>query len=88
MITQYSFTADWINQMSTLSLLEGLAESPLRFVFRGGTSLMLLFNEPHRLSIDIDIILPPDTTNLNTALQQVASCKNFSRIEGRPIRLV
>jgi len=99
MITQYSFTADWINQISrkykadkilveksikALLLLEGLAESPLRFVFRGGTSLMLLFNEPHRLSIDIDIILPPDTTDLNTALQQVASCKNFSRIEGRP----
>lgn len=99
MITQRSFTADWINQISrkykadkilveksikALLLLEGLAESPLRFVFRGGTSLMLLFHEPHRLSIDIDIILPPGTTNLNTALQQIASGKNFSRIEGLP----
>ena len=66
MITQYSFTADWINQISrkykadkilveksikALLLLEGLAESTLRFVFRGGTSLMLLFNEPHRLAM-------------------------------------
>ncbi len=96
MITQYSFTAEWINQISrkykadkilveksikALSLLEGLAESPIPFVFKGGTALMLIFQEPRRLSIDIDIILPPDTTDLNTALQQVASCKNFSRIE-------
>lgn len=97
MITQHSFTADWINQISrkykadkilveksirALSMLEGLAESPLHFIFKGGTALMLLFHEPHRLSIDIDIILPPETVDLNTSLQQIASGKNFSRIEG------
>ena len=42
---------------------------------------MLIFQEPRRLSIDIDIILPPDTTDLTTVLQQVAFGKNFSRIE-------
>ena len=96
MITQNSFTADWINQVSkrhkadkilveksirALSLLEGLSESSLPFVFKGGTALMLIFKEPHRLSIDIDIILPLSNQNLTTTLQQIAARKGFSRIE-------
>ena len=96
MITQHSFTTDWINQVSkrykadkilveksirALSLLEGLSESSLPFVFKGGTALMLIFKEPHRLSIDIDIILPSDSLDLNTTLQQIATSKGFSRIE-------
>lgn len=96
MIAPLSFSAEWIIQMSNnyktdrilveksiraLSLLEGLAESPLSFVFKGGTALMLIFQEPRRLSIDIDIILSPDTMDINAILQQIASGKNFSRIE-------
>lgn len=96
MIAPLSLSADWIIQISkkykadrilveksirALSLLEGLAESPLTFVFKGGTALMLIFQEPRRLSIDIDIILPLYTTDLTVVLQQVASGKNFSRIE-------
>jgi len=96
MIAPHSFSADWIIHVSNkykadrilvekairaLSLLEGLAESTLPFVFKGGTALMLIFQEPRRLSIDIDIILPPDTTDLTALLQQVAFGKNFSRIE-------
>ena len=96
MITQNSFTADWINQVSkrqkadkilveksirALSLLEGLSESSLPFVFKGGTALMLIFKEPHRLSIDIDIILPLSNQNLTATLQQIAIVKGFSRIE-------
>ena len=96
MITQNSFTTDWINQVSkrhkadkilveksirALSLLEGLSESSLPFVFKGGTALMLIFKEPHRLSIDIDIILPLSNQNLTATLQQIAIDKGFSRIE-------
>lgn len=96
MITQHSFTTDWINQVSkryktdkilveksirALSLLEGLSELSLPFVFKGGTALMLIFKEPHRLSIDIDIILPPDSQDLNATLQRIATSKGFSRIE-------
>jgi predicted nucleotidyltransferase component of viral defense system len=96
MITQHSFTTDWIDQVSkryktdkilveksirALSLLEGLSESSLPFVFKGGTALMLIFKEPHRLSIDIDIILPTDSLELNKTLQQIATSKGFSRIE-------
>ncbi len=42
---------------------------------------MLIFKEPHRLSIDIDIILPSDSLNLDATLQQIAMSKGFSRIE-------
>jgi hypothetical protein len=37
------------------ALLHHLAESGLDFVFKGGTSLMLLLPDPRRLSVDIDI---------------------------------
>ena len=40
------------------ALLEGLTKSNINFVFRGGTSLMLLQGMSKRLSIDIDIIIP------------------------------
>lgn len=42
---------------------------------------MLIFKEPHRLSIDIDIILPLSNQNLTATLQQIAMSKGFSRIE-------
>ncbi len=40
-----------------LHLLEELAKSELAFIFKGGTSLLLLLNQMHRFSIDIDIII-------------------------------
>jgi hypothetical protein len=44
------------------SLLDMLATSGCPFHFKGGSSLMLLLNDqPYRLSIDIDIICPPGT---------------------------
>ncbi len=44
------------------SLLDMLAASGCPFHFKGGSSLMLLLtDQPYRLSIDIDIICPPGT---------------------------
>lgn len=40
-----------------LHLLEGLSKSNLNFIFKGGTSLILLMEAVHRFSIDIDIII-------------------------------
>ncbi len=37
-------------------LLEGLSESGVDFVFKGGTAVMLLLDRAQRFSIDIDII--------------------------------
>ena len=42
-------------------LLEALVQVGLPFVFKGGTSLMLLLEHPMRLSTDIDIIVEPGT---------------------------
>lgn len=39
-----------------LLLLEGLSQSGLEFIFKGGTAVMLIQNPPKRISIDIDIV--------------------------------
>ena len=41
-------------------LLEALVRADLPFIFKGGTSLILLLNKPYRLSTDIDIIVDPE----------------------------
>lgn len=40
-------------------LLEALRRVELPFIFKGGTSLLLIFDKPMRLSTDIDIIVEP-----------------------------
>lgn len=42
-------------------LLEAIARVGMPFIFKGGSSLMLLLKEPKRLSTDIDIIVAPGT---------------------------
>ena len=42
-------------------LLEASKQAGLPFIFKGGTSLMLLMELPMRLSTDIDIIVKPGT---------------------------
>ena len=48
-----------------LHLLEHLAQSKLEFIFKGGTSLLLLLEEMHRFSIDIDIIVEGNKKEIN-----------------------
>lgn len=47
-----------------LHLLERLKANGLDFVFRGGTSLVLLFKEGNRFSIDIDIVCKTEKKTL------------------------
>ncbi len=61
-------------------LLEALARVKLPFIFKGGTSLMLLTQHPRRLSTDIDIIVDPDT-NLDQYLKQAAEIFPFRDVE-------
>ena len=77
MISDKTLNLDWINHISrnnrnvdkiliekvvrALLLLEGLAESGMDFIFKGGTALMLLQGSTKRLSIDIDIVLQKKT---------------------------
>jgi len=42
-------------------LLEALRKVDMPFIFKGGTSLMLLLEHTQRLSTDIDIVVPPGT---------------------------
>lgn len=42
-------------------LLEALASVGMKFIFKGGMSLLLLLPLPRRLSTDIDIIVDPKT---------------------------
>ena len=69
-----------------LLLLEGLSKQKLPFVFKGGTALMLHFNSTKRLSIDIDIILPQDSSiynikNLESYLDAIVLEQGFIRKE-------
>jgi len=95
MIHELSTSAGWILKIAkdkkadpilvqkavrALLLLEGLGESNLKFVFKGGTALMLLLRSTRRLSIDIDILVP-ESGNLGDALQNIATSKGFLRFE-------
>lgn len=46
--------------MFAFYLLQCLKQTGLEFIFKGGTSLMLLLKEPKRFSIDIDIVVKPN----------------------------
>ena len=42
-------------------LLEAIRSVDMPFIFKGGTSLLVMLDEPKRLSTDIDIIVDRDT---------------------------
>ncbi len=97
MINQIYISNEWLNQVSNqhrnadkilvekviraLLLLEGLAKQNLPFVFKGGTALMLHFNSAKRLSIDIDIILPNETNDLEKLFDIIVQEQEFIRWE-------
>ncbi len=96
MISNKTLHIDWISSVSkknrnadkilvekvirTLLLLEGLAESELNFIFKGGTALMLLQGSTKRLSIDIDILIEKKI-NPDDFFKKFLENKNFSRFE-------
>jgi len=61
-----------------LHLLERLKRHGLDFVFKGGTSLVLLLNEGNRFSIDIDIICKADRKILEEILNKVIGTSHFN----------
>ena len=77
-------------------LLEAISKVGLPFIFKGGTSLLLLLEEPRRLSTDIDIIVEPET-DINSLITQAGKIfpffdvtenvrKGANRIEKRHFR--
>jgi predicted nucleotidyltransferase component of viral defense system len=87
---------DWINEASAknnkadkilvekvvraLLLLEGLSTSGLKFIFKGGTALMLMQGSTKRLSIDIDIMIPIKI-ELGEIFEKIIKEKGFTRVE-------
>jgi hypothetical protein len=57
-------------------LLEAIRRAGLQFIFKGGTSLLLLLDEPRRLSTDIDIIVEPKT-NVDDYIQRAGKIFPF-----------
>jgi len=60
-----------------LYLLETLQQTNLKFIFKGGTALMLMLPEPKRFSIDIDIIVPDKSQDIESYLDQVIQNSDF-----------
>src|SRR6186713_1321347 len=97
MIKKDTYTIEWIKSVSrnhrnadpilvekvirALTLVQALTINKLDFVFKGGTSLLLLFDHPKRLSIDIDIILNNHIVDLAELFTKIIADTNFIRWE-------
>ncbi len=98
MIKPESLSSDWIagrrkkfgkdptiieGMIYALYLLECLKLSGLDFIFKGGTSLVLLLDHPKRFSVDIDIILNPSIkkADLEEYLEKIVDSSNFISME-------
>ncbi len=62
-------------------LLERLKTNGLNFIFKGGTSLVLLLEEENRFSIDIDIICNSERKELEAILDKVVETSRFSSVD-------
>lgn len=97
MIQKESYSIQWINEKSkehrnadeiliekvimAFHLLESLKLKDVDFIFKGGTLLMLLMDEPKRFSIDIDIIIEDKTINLEKVFDEIIKKSEFTRFE-------
>jgi hypothetical protein len=61
-------------------LLEAISRVGMPFVFKGGTSLMLLLEHPLRMSTDIDILVAPET-NIDKYIDEAAEIFPFKSVE-------
>jgi nucleotidyltransferase AbiEii toxin of type IV toxin-antitoxin system len=93
MISAICFTADWLERkrkelkgvdpgllekaLHAFALLGHLAETELKFVFKGGTSLLLHVPVIRRLSIDIDILCSAPAAELERILGEIAKVPPF-----------
>lgn len=64
-----------------LGLVELLAAAGLNFVFKGGTSLILLLDNPARFSIDIDIITLEKREDVEQYLTKICTGQPFKKFE-------
>ena len=95
MLKNECFTKEWINQVRkdnppadptivektiyAFELLSNLVEQELEFVFKGGTSLIMLLDNPQRLSIDIDISTNVRADEVEMVLTNIIEYSIFTR---------
>jgi hypothetical protein len=60
-----------------LSLLQYLQTHGLNFIFKGGTSLILLLESSNRFSVDIDIVTEENKEAIEKILDQVVAASHF-----------
>ena len=98
MIKVESLSSEWVTEkrkkfvkdpaimesmIHALYLLERLKFTGLDFIFKGGTSLVLLLDQPKRFSVDIDIIVNPSIKKdkLEDYLSNIVKQSEFIRME-------
>lgn len=98
MIDKESLLAEWLTEkrrqykkdpgiiesmIHALYLLDQLRTTGLDFIFKGGTSLILIMEKPLRFSVDIDIIVSPDLNreSLDAYLKRIPGSSEFLRME-------
>jgi predicted nucleotidyltransferase component of viral defense system len=97
MIKQEAYTTEWLDSKVkeyeansydlaekmtyAFTLLEHLKLKGLDFIFKGGTSLVLMIDDFHRFSKDIDIIIPKKPENLTEIFDAVVADTPFVRWE-------
>ncbi len=94
MIDKECFTREWIEKVRNdnppadptivektiyaFELLSRLIIGSLDFIFKGGTSLLLLLDNPRRLSIDIDISTNETEEKVEKILAQIVKDSGFT----------
>lgn len=95
MIDNISYTKSWLDDLRVLNkkidpilcekmiralgLLEALVTNKLDFVFKGGTSLILLIEKPERFSIDIDINTKASKDEVEKVINSFSGNSLFNR---------
>ncbi|MFW5921223.1 MAG: nucleotidyl transferase AbiEii/AbiGii toxin family protein, partial [Polyangiales bacterium] len=70
-----------------LELVSQLSHRGLDFRFKGGNSLLVLLEDPHRFSIDVDIVTTATKDELAELVERIATgCPLFTRWEKRAPR--
>lgn len=100
MINSECFTSEWINKVRddnppadpiivektiyAFELLSKLSEKDFEFIFKGGTSLLLLIENPKRLSIDIDISTNVSKEEIESLLTDIVTESRFNSWQENP----
>ena len=68
--------------IGALYLVENLVNEGLDFIFKGGTSLVLLLNEIKRFSVDVDIITEENKEKVKQVITNIIANQNlFTKVE-------